>query len=208
MALCYSITARHQLQAGSEEERRETALQEKVRAAFAAGTDFVQVREKDLPGGRLASLVERLSGLPQKKKTRLLVNERLDVAITCGAEGVHLPSDSIPLPAVRARGGEALLVGISCHSLAQVEQAAREGASYILLGPVFETPSKPGAPPLGLALLAESCRRSPVPVFALGGVDLGNAAACIRAGAAGVAGIRLFQQAQNLEEVCGQLQGL
>ena len=181
---------------------------EKVRAAFSAGVDYVQVREKDLPGGRLTGLVEDLLGLPEKKKARLLVNERLDVAITCRAEGVHLPSDFIPLPVVRGWGGEALVVGISCHSPEEVEQAAQQEASYVLLGPIFETPSKPGAKPLGLPALAESCRRASIPVFALGGVDLGNAPACIQAGAAGVAGIRLFQQAQNLEEACGRLHSL
>ncbi|MBI3894707.1 MAG: thiamine phosphate synthase [Acidobacteria bacterium] len=202
MALCYYITARHQLEAVAGNEK---ALQEKVRAAFSAGADYLQVREKDLPGGRLTNLVRILLSLPEKRKTRLLVNERLDVAIACGADGVHLPTDSVPLPVVRARGGEALLAGISCHSVEQLEVAVQQKASYVLLGPIFETPSKPGAKPLGLSLLAQGCRRSPVPVFALGGVNLENASACVQAGAAGIAGIRLFQQAQELGEVCGRL---
>ena len=188
---------------GSEDP--EEALKEKVRAAFAAGVDYVQVREKDLGGRRLARLVELLWALPEKQSTWLLVNERLDVALGCGADGVHLPSDSLPLQEVRRRAGENRIVGISCHSEQDVAQAVDEGADYALWGPVFETPSKPGAKPLGLPVLEEICRRFPIRVFALGGVDRSNAASCVRAGAAGVAGIRLFQDADNMEELCRYL---
>jgi thiamine-phosphate pyrophosphorylase len=138
----------------------------------------------------------------------LLVNERLDVALAGGAEGVHLPSDSLPLSAVRARAGEAPVVGISCHGAEEVERAAADGATYVLLGPIFETPSKPGAKPLGLSVLQEVCRRFRLPVFALGGVHLTNAEDCIRAGAAGVAAIRLFQDAADLDELCRRLRSL
>ena len=216
MAISYYITARRQLAPGAEEEAAEQALRQKVRAAFSAGLDYVQVREKDMPAGRLAGLIEALRRLPEKRNTRLLVNERLDIAVSCGADGVHLPSDSLPLAAVRsavrskmgaaARAG--IFAGISCHTEPDVEQATREGASYILLGPVFETPSKPGALPLGLAGLEKICRRATIPVFALGGVSLANARDCIQAGAAGVAGIRSFQQAENLDELCRSLRAL
>ncbi|MBI4459419.1 MAG: thiamine phosphate synthase [Acidobacteria bacterium] len=207
MALCYYITARCQLRTLPAVGNPEKALKEKVRAAFSAGVDYVQVREKDLPDEQLTGLVEELQSLPEINSTRLLVNGRLDIAITCGADGVHLPSDSLPLPAVR-RGARKLIVGISCHSVEEVEQAGRQEASYALLGPIFDTPSKPAAKSLGLAAFAQGCRRASIPVFALGGVDLSNAPACIQAGAAGLAGIRLFQQAQNLEEVCHQLHAL
>jgi len=208
LALSYYITARQQLEPGSGDNGPEEALREKVRAAFAAGVDYVQVREKDLPGGRLARLVEDVATLPEKAACRLLVNERLDIAMTCGADGVHLPSDSLPLEAVRARAGANWLAGISCHAEQDVERAARGGASYVLLGPVFATPSKPAGPPLGIPRLREICRRSPVPVFALGGVTRENAGACVQAGAAGIAGIRLFQQADDLAELCRYLHSL
>jgi len=108
----------------------------------------------------------------------------------------------LPLKAVRSRAGSNWIVGISCHTEEEAEEAARGGASYVLLGPVFATPSKPAGQPLGIPRLGEICRRSPVPVLALGGVSRENAASCIRAGAAGVAGIRLFQQAADVSELC------
>ena len=101
-----------------------------------------------------------------------------------------------------------MILGVSCHNEEDVARAAGEGASYVLLAPVFETPSKPGTRPLGLSVLEKVCRRSPVPVYALGGVDADNAEACIRAGAAGVAGIRLFQQAPDLEQLCRRLRAV
>ncbi len=165
----------------------------------------MQVREKDLSDGRLARFVEELSRLPEKKETRLLVNERLDIACAGGADGVHLPSDSLPLSQVRGRTG---IVGISCHAEEDLEEAARAGASYVLLGPVFPTPSKPGMPALGLPVLEKLCRRFPIPILALGGVTQENAADCIRAGAVGVAGIRLFQEASDRAALCRYLHSL
>jgi thiamine-phosphate pyrophosphorylase len=206
LALSYYITARRELAVGAG--RPEAALKEIVRQAFGAGVNYVQVREKDLPGGRLARLVEELLALPEKAGSRLLVNERLDVARASGADGVHLPADSLPVGAVRQWVGSSWIVGVSCHSAQEVEQAAAGGADYVLLGPVFATPSKLGAQPLGLTRLAEICGRFSIPVFALGGVDLSNAADCVAAGARGVAGIRLFQQADDLEAVCRRLRAL
>ena len=223
MALSYYITAREQLKFPGGPNASEEALREKVQAAFLAGVDTVQVREKDLPDARLARLVEELRTLrdktaagkpsagkpvPEKAASRLLVNERLDIAVSSGADGVHLPSDSLPLAAVRSRVGPAGIVGISCHAEEEVEQAARDGASYVLFGPVFATPSKPGGKPLGIPLLARICRRSPVPVLALGGVNRENAESCVRAGAAGIAGIRLFQRDPDLAGLCRYLRGL
>ena len=208
LAISYYITARGQLATPPGQDGKEEALQRQVRAAFSAGVGYVQVREKDLPGRRLAQLVEDLQDSPEKKGSRLLVNERLDLAIACGADGVHLPADSLPLSAARSKAGREWIVGISCHTEEEVAEALREGASYVLWGPVFETPSKPGAAPLGLSDLARLCRRFAIPVFALGGVNVENAKDCVQAGAAGVAGIRLFQQASNLEEVCRYLHSL
>ena len=215
LAFAYYITARQQLDSGSGPSGAagaEAALRRKVQDAFAAGVDYVQLREKDLPGERLAGLVEDLGALPERalarRPLRLLVNERLDIAIACGADGVHLPSDSLPLAAVKSRAASASIVGISCHSEEEVTQAGRDGASYVLFGPVFETPSKPNAKPLGVPLLRQVCRRSLAPVFALGGVTRDNAESCIRAGAVGVAGIRLFQEAPHLAELTRYLHAL
>jgi thiamine-phosphate pyrophosphorylase len=214
LALSYYITSRNQLggppgQGGSQDAlRQEDVLKEKVRAAFAAGVSFVQVREKDLGGARLAALVAELARQPEKQDTQLLVNERLDVALSSGADGVHLPSESMPVSEARRLAGSGNWVGVSCHGASDVERAEREGASYVLLSPVFETPSKPGVQPLGLDLFKAICRSVLIPVFALGGITASNAEACIRAGAAGVAGIRLFQETADLGGLCGYLRSL
>jgi thiamine-phosphate pyrophosphorylase len=207
LAFAYYITARQQLQPASGE-----SLRQKVRAAFTSGVDYVQLREKDMSGKALSNLVSELQASQEKNNSRralrLLVNERLDVALSCGADGVHLPSDALPLPQVRARAGAAAVVGISCHSENEVLQAGSDGASYVLVGPVFPTPSKPESKPLGVQTLREICRRSPAPVFALGGVTRDNAESCVRAGAVGIAGIRLFQQTSDLAELARYLHAL
>jgi thiamine-phosphate pyrophosphorylase len=228
LALSYYITDRRQLPANDPSAK---ALREKVRQAFAAGVDFVQVREKDLEAGALAALVEDLvrvraaTGTPstfkggrasnasqqaaaQAGKRCLLVNDRLDVARTCGADGLHLPADSLPVAAVRKWVGKDWMVGVACHSLQEVERAAAEGANHVLVAPVFDTASKPGMQPMGLEKLAEICRRASIPVFALGGISLENARSCIDAGASGLAGIRLFQQSADLAALCRQLHSL
>ncbi|MBI4480175.1 MAG: thiamine phosphate synthase [Acidobacteria bacterium] len=228
MALLYYITDRCQLPAngGTPVE----TLKDKVRAAFAAGVDYVQVREKDLEAGALAALVEELAGIraatarerwryPSRdsngavaisgpQQSRLLVNDRLDVARTCGADGLHLPADSLPAAVVRKYVGKDWIVGVACHSAEEVELAAEAGADYVMVAPVFDTASKPGMTPMGLAAFAAICRRSPIPVFALGGVSAENARSCLDAGATGLAGIRLFQQSSDLSSLCDQLRSL
>ena len=208
MAVSYYITSRRQLDPLSGENGVEEALKAAVRAAFCAQVDYVQIRESDLASRRLSFLVEDLGSRSEKKATRLLVNDRLDVAVSSGADGVHLPADSLPLSTLRAFAGDDMVLGVSCHGGGEVQKAVLDGASYALLGPVFATPSKPGAVPLGLAALAEVCRRCPVPIFALGGVGRENAKDCIQAGAAGVAGIRMFQQERNLEDLSAYLRAL
>ena len=155
MALSYYITDRWQLASLAGAERLEPVgmdlLRRKVRSAFQAGVDYVQVREKDLEARPLAALVEDLAGMAEKRGSRLLVNGRADVALASKADGVHLPADSLPAAAVRSLVGRDQSVGVSCHSPQEVEQAAAAEVDYVLLGPVFETPSKPGATPLGLA---------------------------------------------------------
>lgn len=208
MAVSYYITARKELIGGVNSPTPEDAVKRKIKDAFSAGVDYVQVREKDLSALLLAQLVTDVASFPEKANTRLLVNDRIDVAVTCGADGVHMPSGAMPVGAARELAGETRIVGVSCHNEDEAVEAARTGASYILLAPVFPTPSKPGAKPLGLRLLEKTCSRASVPVFALGGVDVENAESCIRAGASGVAGIRLFQQAADLQQLCRYLRSL
>jgi thiamine-phosphate pyrophosphorylase len=144
-------------------------------------------------------------------RARIIVNDRLDVVLAAGANGVHLGGSSLPVAEVRAwlrqegarlKVAEDFLVGRSCHSIAEAQQAERDGANYIIFGPVYATPSKAqyGAPQ-GLERLTEVCRAVQIPVLAIGGIAAENASACLRAGAAGIAAIRLFQQAAHVATV-------
>ena len=196
--LLYYITDRTQF-SGDEASRRAKLL-DRIGSAARAGVNYIQLREKDLPARELETLareaVERVRAAGQK--TWLLVNSRVDVALAAGADGVHLPAGDIsPIDARRifaAAGINAAIIGVSCHSVDEVRRALAEGADVAVFGPVFE---KDGAAGVGLKRLGEACAASPglpvLPVLALGGVTPENAGECVRAGAAGVAGIRLFQ---------------
>jgi thiamine-phosphate diphosphorylase len=195
MKLCY-VTDRKAFPGPTDEQVR--LLLEKIEAAARSGVDWVQIREKNLPAKELASLAaEALRRVPST--CRILVNDRLDVAMVSGAGGVHLGEQGIPVQDAKRLLREksvspGFLVGVSVHSLASARAAEESGADYLIFGPVFETPSKArlGAPQ-GVEKLAEVCAGVAVPVFAIGGIDAGNASQCQAAGAAGIAAIRMFQ---------------
>jgi len=156
-----------------------------------AGVDWIQIREKDLPARELSDLVWR--ALAVAGSSKVLVNSRVDVALACGAHGVHLPAGSIAPREWRRIVPAGFLIGVSCHTLDELRAA--EGADFAVYGPVFRPLSKEDPrPPLGLEGLREGCRAARVPVLALGGLTWQNAAECVAAGAAGVAGITLFQR--------------
>ncbi len=199
--LLYYITDRRQFPGDAADQRR--ALLAKIVEAAAAGVDFIQLREKDLSGRALEILareaVERANG------SRLLINSRSDIAIATGARGVHLTSTDISAGDARALWKNyPPVIGVSCHSVKDVRMAESQGADFAVLAPIFEKGNQPG---IGLRVLAEACGRAPIPehtesapnppsfpVLALGGVTLENAAQCAASGAAGIAGIRIFQQ--------------
>jgi thiamine-phosphate pyrophosphorylase len=213
--LCY-VTDRHALSGAHELDACEALLQ-KIGEAAAAGVDWIQIREKDLSGKECAALtsraIERAARPPGSKpgRTRILVNDRLDVALSQSAGGVHLGENSLPLEEARKLAdsrirSEDFLVGISCHSVEAATAAASGGANYIFFGPVFTTPAKAAyGAPQGLARLAEVCRAISLPVIAIGGVTLDNAALCLSAGASGIAAIRLFQDAKDLASLVKSL---
>jgi len=184
---------------------RERLLLERIRTALTAGAHWVQIREKDLSARRLLALVRESVriGRAISPAARILVNDRLDVALAAGAAGVHLGGESVPREAsiqwCRAGNASAgFLVGISCHSVDEAKTAESAGTDYVFFGPIFDTPSKRiFGPPQGSARLAAVCRSVSVPVIAIGGINESNVADCIGAGAKGVAAIRLFQDARD-----------
>jgi thiamine-phosphate pyrophosphorylase len=215
--LLYYITDRIQFPDGEAVRRR--ALLTKVSECARAGVDYIQLREKDLSGRELENLARLVVAEIRSagEHTRLLINSRMDVAIACGADGVHLRSgDEDPNPgdarAIFASTGAATpVIAASCHSEKEVAAAESHGADFVVFGPVFE---KNGVQENRLQELRRICAtvsagdekteavaRARLPVLALGGVTLENAAECVRAGAAGVAGIRLFQQNEVAEVV-------
>lgn len=179
-------------------------LRNAIRIALAAGVDWTQIREKDLPGRALMAIVRDVVAAAPGHG-RLFVNDRLDIALAGGAGGVHLGRQSMPAREVIAwcrRGNPPteFSVGVSCHSLAEARAAESDGANYVFFGPVFETPSKRAfGKAQGIASLAEVCGAVRIPVLAIGGVNVENAAQCIKAGAAGIAAIRMFQEASDAE---------
>jgi thiamine-phosphate pyrophosphorylase len=162
----------------------------RAREAAAAGVDWVQVREKDLPDAALLALVREVQSAVAGTATRVLVNARPDVAVAAGAAGVQLPEEGLPVHEVR-RAFPALVVGASCHSLAAARQAEEGGADFAVLGPIFATPGKE-ARSLGEECLADIARRVHIPVYAIGGIEASNAPRAVAAGARGLAAIRLF----------------
>ena len=186
------------------------AVAEVVVRAITGGVDWIQIREKDMAAGELHTLVARAVAA-SGAQTRIIVNDRLDVALAAGAAGVHLGGRSIPVGEARrwCRANHAtrwLLIGASCHSLQEAQAAEQDGADYVFFGPVFPTPSKVSfGAPQGTTRLEEVCHGVRLPVLAIGGITVKNAAECIRAGAAGIAAIRLFQEAREIAAAVAEL---
>jgi thiamine-phosphate pyrophosphorylase len=212
MLLCY-ITD-HTGFAGTNAEQR-TALLRRIAEAAGAGIDYIQLREKDLCSRDL----ERLAGeavravRDNSSITKLLINGRTDVALACGADGVHLPAGELPASEIRALwmkcSSREPVIGVSAHSITDIPEATTQGANFAVLAPIFEK-MQTDVKGIGLGVLREACATTGerggagarrFAVLALGGVNLTNARACLEAGATGLAGIRLFQSGDLLETV-------
>ena len=171
-----------------------------VRAAVEAEVPLFQIREKSLPARELYELTTRAVEITRGSKTRLLVNDRADIARAAGADGVHLTANSLPADVVRSLCGPEFLIGVSTHSLAEARAARDKGADFVVFGPVFE---KLG---FGTAQGLDKLRQvtddlGDFPVLAIGGITLENFAACLDAGASGVAAIRLLNNPESFKQL-------
>jgi len=176
----YLITDRRQAPGGE--------ILRAVEGALDGGVRAVQLREKDLPGKELYLLAGRMRELTARHGARLLVNDRVDVALAVGADGVHLGGSSMPASVARRLLGKESLIGCSTHNTRELREAAAQGADFATFGPVYPTPSKAAfGPPVGITALAGACGRSAIPVFALGGVGPHNVGEVMEAGAFGIA---------------------
>jgi len=208
----YYITDRRQFPGRAQEQERR--LLEKIAECAAAGVDLIQLREKDLGARALEELALKAMAALAGSRTRLLINARTDVALACGAHGVHLPANDLAASDARAIfarvGVSEPVIGVSTHSATEVASAEAHGADFAAFGPVFEKSGSANRE--GLEQLRQICHRTeaaqpPMPVLALGGITLENARLCVEAGAAGIAAIRLFQQ-NDVAAVVKQLRSL
>lgn len=175
-----------------------------VKAAINNHIPLIQIREKEISARCLSDLATAVVDLSRNSRTKVLVNDRLDVAITAGADGVHLTARSAPVDLVRRSAPKEFLIAVSCHSQAELEEARVGGADLAVFGPIYESPGK--ATPIGLAELKTAVNAEPdFPVVALGGIDETNYRQVLDTGAAGIAAIRFLNNVQNLEKLSDDL---
>lgn len=197
--------ARLYLVCGAEPEGRE--LPTLLRTAIAGGVDVVQLREKHLPDEELASIARAAHTLCGALGALLIVNDRPWVAREAGADGIHVGQDDIPVADVRALVGPDVLIGLSTHSPEQIDAVDASLVDYIGVGPIHETPTKPGRPAVGLELIRYAAAHAPVPFFAIGGLHEGNLADALGAGATRVCVLRAIAGAGDPERAARSLRG-
>ena len=168
-----------------------------VKAAVESGISLIQLREKQLGGKYLFKLASELASITNGTETRLLINDRADIAKAAGADGVHLTARSLPVEVIRRHFGEDFLIGASTHSSDEIRSASANGADFVVFGPVFQTPNK--GIPVGIEKLRDLCEEfSPFPVIGLGGIDETNFTSVLDTGAAGFAAIRALNNVDSM----------
>ena len=179
-------------------------LEEAVAQAVQGGANLVQLREKDLPAAELLALAGKLRTVTQGRAL-FLVNDRLDVALACAADGVHLPERGLPVAAARRLSGEGFIIGRSVHSVAEAVRAQEEGADYVQVGTIFASRSHPDQPIAGLALLEAVAAAVTIPILAVGGITAANVGEAMAAGASGAAVISAILGAPSPREAARAL---
>ncbi len=180
-----------------------------VRAALAGGADVIQLRDKALSGHDLYALAKDMGSLVRSSRAMFIVNDRLDIALAAGADGVHLGQDDLPVAAARSLSPPSFIIGVSVGSVEEALAAERDGADYIALSPVFSTPTKDDAGPgHGLEVLSEIKAAVRLPVIAIGGVNEGNVMEVVAAGADGVAVISAVLGADDVEAAARSMREL
>jgi thiamine-phosphate pyrophosphorylase len=205
--ILYLITRGETTEVTTADSPESKQIIEQVSAAVSAGIDLIQLREKRLSARELFELTRRVVAATRGSATRVLVNDRADIAVGAGADGVHLTTQSVDAATIRRVFGDRLLIGVSTHALKEARTAQQSGADFVVFGPVFHTQSKRefGAP-VGIAELASVTHALiDFPVLALGGVTLDNVAQCLQAGARGIAGISLFAQLGHLQNIAAEV---
>ena len=178
-----------------------------IEELLAAGLQMLQLREKDLGAAELYPLAKQLRGLTRRYHCKLMINDRVDVALAVDADGVHLGGHSLPTAVVRKLLGPQKLIAVSTHSTTEIIQAATAGADFVTFGPVFHTPSKAAyGKPVGLPALRQACESSPVPIYALGGINHQNATETMNCGASGIAIISALLSANTPAAAFSRLQ--
>jgi thiamine-phosphate pyrophosphorylase len=179
-----------------------------LRGAIAGGVDVVQLREKHLPDEELVSVADAARALCERLGALLIVNDRPWAALEAGADGVHVGQDDMPVSEVRELVGPDVLVGLSTHSPAQIDATDASVVDYIGVGPIHETPTKPGRPAVGVELIRYAAAHSPVPFFAIGGLDMGNLEEALEAGATRACLLRAIAGAEDPERAARALRRL
>lgn len=181
---------------------------QKVEAAYRGGVDIVQLRSKVLPDAVLLRLGLRIKKIAEKSRKLFFMNDRIDLALATGADGIHLGQEDLPVQMARKlarQAGRRFWTGKSTHNLKQALAAAKEGADYIGVGPVFATPTKPGIKSVGLRFVKQAAMQIRIPWVAIGGIDLGNVRDVVTAGASRVAVVRAIFSARDPEEAARKL---